>query len=721
MFCCGCCAEIVQIDPFGHASSTPIFFAQMGFSFTVTDRVNTLLTLERIQAKEMEYVWHSPAPWNRREAELQIFTHQLGLLIYNFPGFTFENSDGGPGDPRVTPSNLHIYKDIFETSIDARRLAYATPDLLVPWGGDFLFYNGSQEWASMDPVMATQSDAHYALITDYFAALHKMNRSWPTYVGDFLPYQVPVDVVWSGYFSSRAALKGASRRLDCLIEAADAFLVLAGNASTFPLLDAMRDARRYSGILCHHDAITGTARDFVVLDYFQMIANATKLATSVLEAAASSLAGAPLSAVQTNPNSNVVVLATTSAAATTFRTDQSVAGRGASTSGISCQVSPFNTQTFVHMQQAPPKFSLLPVTLPRCFTNAATQPSGSFVVANDAYELQFGEEQYLVSIVDKRAGVKRMMAHSLARYWEIDGSCYLFRADPAGARIVWGSLQTFVSKGLVVTEVRQQLTGANTISWTWRIYDNVIEVEYDVQLVQSGFSYVVRYDTGLATNSTFYTDDQGYQTLQRTLDPTSRVEYNYFPGVEHVYVQDNKGTRFNVVTSQTNGVTSSIDGRLEMMIFRRLLNSGFPPMGMGQALDDTAPSKQTHRLSFGTDVVADRIFMSNAPTVLFPKTATSVRAYRASIPDSFPLHVLSLKAVRSFVMLRLQNWDMTNDVSFNVNSIFGITNATEYGLSFGAPYQAVQKSRVLFNQGRTLPRNPGVVEAGLIRSYAVSM
>jgi lysosomal alpha-mannosidase len=700
-----------QIDPFGHASSTPIFFAQMGFSATVTDRVNVPETMRRIENDEMEFVWQSPEPWSRRGGELDIFGHQLGLALYMLPGFEWE---GNGGSAPVTLRNLAKYKLLYEATIDVRALAYYTHNLLVPWGSDFMFSNATEEFSNMDKIVATQPDTRYEVIAEYFRALHGMNLTWPTYHGDFFPYYQP-DTVWTGFYTSRAALKGASRRVDCLIETADAFLALSGSSPH--LLAMMREARGYSGILCHHDAITGTARDAVVEDYFAMIANATHLANTVLEQSASKLTNSTLS-IEPLSGNGTIVIATTSAPVRTVRVAQTLSGSGSSSSGVSCEVSPLNGATWVALAEPTLRFSLTAVTLPACSVNVSVaHPTKSFSAANAVFELQFGPDQFLTSIVDKRAGLKRTLRHSIARYWELDGSVYLFRADPAGSREIWGSVVSMVSVGVLVTEVRQVLVGPNNMSWTWRLFEDTMEVEYDVQLLQSGFSYIVRYDTEVQSGSTFFTDDQGYRVMQRTFNSSNRVELSYFPGVEHVYVQDGSGSRFDVVMSQSNGVTSSASGRLEIMIFRRLLNSGIPPEGMGQALNDTTPSQQTHRLSFDSDVTQSRILMSNPPVTLF--AATAPKSYCAAIPAAFPLHVLSLKPAGPFVMLRLQNWDMQHDVAFDVRSLFGITNSTEYGLSFGASYAATAESRFLFNNGRTPPRNSSVVEAGMIRSYAV--
>ena len=69
---------------------------------------------------------------------------------------------------------------------------------------------------------------------------------------------------WSGFYTSRAALKSSIRKLYSLIHAADIFfswanlehLTLASDS-----FEALEQAHHLSGILQHHDAVTGTAAD----------------------------------------------------------------------------------------------------------------------------------------------------------------------------------------------------------------------------------------------------------------------------------------------------------------------------------------------------------------------------------------------------------------------------------------------------------------------------
>lgn len=741
-----------QIDPFGHSAVTPIMFAQMGMSYTVTDRVAKGLTLERIAQHVMEFVWMPPFPWSRVANETSIFGHQLGLTLYNFLGFTFETSDGGPGVPHVTPHNVGYYKDLFSLQVDAKRVSYATDNLLITWGGDFVFYNGSWEWENMGLVMQQEPSAHYATILSYFEKLHSLNRTWPVYTGDFFPYISDPDTVWSGYFSSRAALKGAIRNLDSAIETADAFFVLArrhaGSAfESGPYFKQLQQARRYSGILQHHDAVTGTARDFVVLDYFQMVSNGTTALRSALAASVSALLpnNVPVSATQLPQAAGIVVATTVDArrvrvapSSFTFPTNPSLAA--------SCQ-SLMSGELLVEANFS--SFSVTAVPLQLCSPLSTTlQRAGvPFNVTRGRYTLNFGANQMLQSVFDSVSGRKMRLQHSLWRYWSIDGSAYLFRADPAGVRTVWGTLSTTITSGLLATEVRQTLFGlGNNITFTWRLYASggqfdsnnatFLEVEYDFNLVEAGFDYVVRYDTNVDNGNQFFTDDNGWIDVERRYDSEKHVEYSYYPSVECASINDTD-TRFAVISSQSQGVTSRLPGSLEVMMFRRLLNSGFPPLGMGQALNDTTPSRHTHLLAFAPsnswdEIARARVFMANVPQALhiepsFTFPSTALPSYRSSIIPIWPLHILSFKArdaISPLVMMRVQNLSHQKDISLNISSLFHLQAATEYSMSFNQNWNAVQSSRRMFN-GMSAPLSKNInstnvlVEAGMIRSFLV--
>jgi hypothetical protein len=184
-------------------------------------------------------------------------------------------------DP-VTPSNLDEWLLAYDATMQLRLDWYkeATPDFfLFPWGGDFLFYNATKEFSNMDRLLsavgkrnakmsgdvssgaaaslATSNRAmkstdgrsiraskpsklksfaspSYSCVPDFFAELSTRapHLNLTTRSGEDLPYDWPLDTYWSGFFSSRATLKGAIRHVCALVAATDLFYVLAKTYET---------------------------------------------------------------------------------------------------------------------------------------------------------------------------------------------------------------------------------------------------------------------------------------------------------------------------------------------------------------------------------------------------------------------------------------------------------------------------------------------------------
>lgn len=108
---------------------------------------------------------------------------------------------------------------------------------------------------------------------------------------------------------------------------------------------------------------------------------------------------------------------------------------------------------------------------------------------------------------------------------------------------------------------------------------------------------IVRFETNLNTNSTFYTDDGGrdfqqriYQTKrgtakhlisnvktisQFTTQSIGGVEANYYPSVSAAFIVDTETNyEMAVLSRQTHGCSSATQGSLEFMLHRRIMNEG---------------------------------------------------------------------------------------------------------------------------------------------------
>ena len=98
----------------------------------------------------------------------------------------------------------------------------------------------------------------------------------PALVGDFFPYADAYGGLrfWTGFYSTRPHYKLAGALLHARLRVADTLLwrlAVSSSAavSGAPMEAAERDvvsARRTAALFLHHDTITGTSKDFVVLD-----------------------------------------------------------------------------------------------------------------------------------------------------------------------------------------------------------------------------------------------------------------------------------------------------------------------------------------------------------------------------------------------------------------------------------------------------------------------
>src|SRR5581483_9173350 len=98
----------------------------------------------------------------------------------------------------------------------------------------------------------------------------------------FLYYEIHLYILYIGYFTSRPSLKYLIKYSDNLLQSAKQLNVLSGRKdksmkNILPLQEAL-------GITQHHDAVSGTCKQFVNDDYVRMISKATeRVEQSIIE------------------------------------------------------------------------------------------------------------------------------------------------------------------------------------------------------------------------------------------------------------------------------------------------------------------------------------------------------------------------------------------------------------------------------------------------------
>ena len=138
--------------------------------------------------------------------------------------------------------------------------------------------------------------ARYSTPQEYVEAKRKERTSlWPLKnATDFFPYADSPHKVWSGYFTSRPALKGYIRTSSATFSVARMLHALASAASGASVKRAPASLRKLEEALAvasHHDAITGTSRQDVAFDYAQSLAIGVAQADGVISASLNTLLG----------------------------------------------------------------------------------------------------------------------------------------------------------------------------------------------------------------------------------------------------------------------------------------------------------------------------------------------------------------------------------------------------------------------------------------------
>ncbi|XP_062075762.1 alpha-mannosidase At3g26720-like [Humulus lupulus] len=107
-------------------------------------------------------------------------------------------------------------------------------------------------------------NALYSTPSLYTDAKHATDEKWPLKTDDFFPYADHPNAYWTGYFTSRPGLKGYVRALSGYYLTARQLEFFKGRVDSGPNTEVLADAL---AIAQHHDAVSGTERHHVAVDY----------------------------------------------------------------------------------------------------------------------------------------------------------------------------------------------------------------------------------------------------------------------------------------------------------------------------------------------------------------------------------------------------------------------------------------------------------------------
>ncbi|XP_028611531.1 alpha-mannosidase 2 isoform X2 [Grammomys surdaster] len=298
-----------SIDPFGHSPTMAYLLKRAGFSHMLIQRVHYAVKKHFSLQKTLEFFWRQN--WDLGSVT-DILCHMMPFYSYDIPHtcgpdpkiccqFDFKRLPGGRygcpwGVPpeAISPGNVQSRAQMLLDQYRKKSKLFRTKVLLAPLGDDFRFSeytewdlqyrNYEQLFNYMNSQPHLNVKIQFGTLSDYFDALEKAVAAekkgsqsvFPALSGDFFTYADRDDHYWSGYFTSRPFYKRMDRIMESRLRSAEILYQLALKQAqkykinkflSSPHYTTLTEARRNLGLFQHHDAITGTSKDWVVVDY----------------------------------------------------------------------------------------------------------------------------------------------------------------------------------------------------------------------------------------------------------------------------------------------------------------------------------------------------------------------------------------------------------------------------------------------------------------------
>ncbi|XP_062010431.1 probable alpha-mannosidase At5g13980 isoform X2 [Rosa rugosa] len=259
-----------QIDPFGHSAvQAYLLGAQVGFDSLYFGRIDYQDREKRKNDKSLEFVWQGSKSLG---LSAEIFS---GAFPENYEppsGFYFEVNDKSPivqDDITLFDYNVQERVNDFVAAAVSQANITRTNHIMWTMGTDFKYQYAHTWFRQMDKLIHYVNkdgrvNALYSTPSIYTDAKYATNESWPIKTGDFFPYADRINAYWTGYFTSRPALKHYVRTMSGYYLAARQLEFFKGRSTSGPNTDSLADAL---AIAQHHDAVTGTEKQHVANDY----------------------------------------------------------------------------------------------------------------------------------------------------------------------------------------------------------------------------------------------------------------------------------------------------------------------------------------------------------------------------------------------------------------------------------------------------------------------
>ncbi|CAF3547776.1 unnamed protein product [Rotaria sp. Silwood1] len=643
-----------QIDPFGHSREHASILSQMGFDGLFFGRADYQDIEQRQKLKTMEMIWQASTNLGNQS---WLFT---GILPNGYgppESFCFDIFCDDPpimDDPRLHDYNVRERVQKFIKVAHDEALAFATNHIIMTMGSDFQYENANQWYKNLDKLIkyvnaeqanGSNVNVFYSTPSCYLYALNKIDRTWTTKTDDFFPYAHHQHGFWTGYFTSRAALKRYERHSNNILQVTrqlNAFANTNLRNNIFPLNEAL-------GIVQHHDAVSGTEKQEVAFDYAMRLSEGIDAAVDVINKAYDkllpkdnqTLSNAPQFLCQLTNISECLPIEgqdhfTLTLWNPTVHTishyvrvpvTKNYTIRDSTGYGILADFIPISEPT----KKIPGRKSfamnelVFKVILPALGFNTyyfeiknnilldnkqdiSITKDDKCILQNEYLRVEFDCQGNLNKIINIKKNIIIPFT-SQGFYWytsfsgnnsgsEFQSSgAYIFRPNSTDSQPVSNKRSITCIKA---TNVQTAIIIFN--DWTSQeinLYNDakILEIQWTVGPIpiddNIGKEIILRYDTDINSQSKFYTDSNGREILERIRDyrPTwnySKIETvsgNYYPINSRIWIKESN-RQFTILTDRSEGGSSIHDGSIEIMLHRRTLHDD--ALGVDEPLNETA-------------------------------------------------------------------------------------------------------------------------------------
>ncbi|TWW63036.1 epididymis-specific alpha-mannosidase [Takifugu flavidus] len=297
-------------------------------------------------------------------------------------------------------------------------------------------------------------------------------------------------------------------------------------------------------------------------------------------------------------------------------------------------------------------------------------------VLNECYRLMFDQDTNLLHSITHLQDKRRV--RMTQDFWEYHANGdtkagpisdnYIFTGNSSAVR-AYKAVQMEIIPGKVVTEIRQlffreesdrdyafSITTRVPECYGSRVRCHRLEQTYSLGPLRLNTEVVLRSSTSLKNNQTVFTDDNGYQMMERKhrMFINNTIARNFFPMVRTAYIADAL-SRLVLVSDRAHGVSSQADGQLEVMLHRRLWNNLPWNLGYNLTLNDSSVVRPALWVTLGSVNTTSKLHQREAielqhrPVVMAidqpekPRQVKEPRKGSPSLPVVLPpnLHLLS--------------------------------------------------------------------------------